>query len=253
MRPDPAAPELRAVAPLVTTTSPAQLVGAVTLVANGDRVVGVTSAELVRPLQGAPLAIVTKLDGSAQIPMASWFMGHYVGIGIVELGGAIPDGHDVVPLAVGSVCASVSTHGAPAAFCRIEQTAAGFTRTLLPIFVDRDDAGGMSDRTLQLASPVEPVDAAIDAEGCPAFAWLPPEPALGRKRGEVVVCAIGFPYRAQIAKPREQPVIAELLPLDDLGRALVVAPPPIEDRAELGEVHGEIDDHRSDPLAGLDD
>src|SRR5690348_16960520 len=54
--------ELRSVAPLLVDGA---LIGPVTLVRNGDRTIGVTDAELLRPHVGAALTVATMLDGSA--------------------------------------------------------------------------------------------------------------------------------------------------------------------------------------------
>jgi hypothetical protein len=48
-------------------------------------------------------------------------------------------------------------------------------------------------------------------------------------------------------------VIAELVGLDDLGKALIVLAPEPDARPELGTVTGEIVDPAADPLAGLDE
>jgi hypothetical protein len=249
---DPTASELRAVAPLIVVGATPQLVGTVLLVANGPRVVGVTSAELLRPLHGAQLAIATKLDGSASLPVTSWGMGRYSGVGLVELGEAeLPLDHDVTPLAINGVNASVNVHGAPAALVVMVEADGGYQRLFVNVHVDADDAGGMTDHVVHLASPDDPAHSALAVEGAPVFAWLPPEPALGR-HGELVAFALAYPYRAQIARPRETPVIAELAGLEDLGRALMIAPPDPDERPELGEVAGEIEDKIMDPLAGLD-
>ncbi|MEO8701690.1 MAG: hypothetical protein ABI867_16710, partial [Kofleriaceae bacterium] len=218
------ASELRAVAPLIVAGAAPQLVGTVMLVANGPRVVGVTSAELLRPLHGAQLAIVTKLDGSTSVPVTSWGMGRYSGIGLVELGEqTLPVDHDITPLSIGDINASVNVHGAPAAIVAMIATAAGYERVFVPVHVDVDDGAGMTDHLVYLASPDEPEHAAVAVEGSPVFAWLPPDPALGRL-GETVAFALAYPYRAQVARPRDTAVIAELAGLEDLGRALMIAP-----------------------------
>lgn len=243
---NPEAVELRAVAPLVAlpTGSPPdpaavpQLVGAVMLVANGDRVVGVTSSELVRPLDGMPLAIVTKLDGSASIPVSSWSMGRYTGVGLVEIDTAMPSDHDVVPLPIGAVRATPETRGAPAGIAAIVAAERGYRRALVPVHVDADDGGGMSDTITHVASPIDPAHATLAVEGAPLFVWFPADPALGRP-SEVLAVATLQPYRAATAKPRETPVIGELVGLEDLGRALISAPKP-DERPELPEVAGEI-------------
>jgi hypothetical protein len=228
------------------------LIAPVTLVANGARVIGVTSAELVRPFQGTPIGVATKLDGSSTVQVATWTLGRYSGCALVELSGPIPADHDVAPLPIGSVHATVNVHGAPGAIMTIAATPTGFTRSMIGVHVDADDAGGMSDHAVHLASPLDPAHAGIVIDGSPVFAWLPPEPAL-RRPGELVLFALAYPYRAQIAKPRETPVLAELIGLEDLGRALISAAEH-DNQSELRAVTGEIDkpDTR-DPLSGLDE
>ncbi len=248
---DPNAPELRAVAPLIALGETPRLIGPITIVANGARVIGVTSVELLRTA-GADLAVVTRLDGSATVGVRNWNVGRYAGVGLVELDGPIPIGHDVAALAIASVHASVNVHGASAALVTIEQVGSGYERSLIPVYVDADDAGGMSDSLSIIASPFHPAHIAAEIEGAAGFAWLPPEPALGR-RGETVAFGMAIPYRAGIAKPRATPVIAELFGLEDLGRALIKEAPgaPGTER-ELGSVAGEIgDDDDDDPLTGL--
>jgi hypothetical protein len=237
---DAKATELRAVAPLVTLGGTPQLIAPITLVANGPRVIGVTSAELVRPLQGTPIGVATKLDGSATVQVATWTLGRYSGCALVELAGPIPADHDVVPLPIGSVHATVNVHGAPGAIVTIAGGPGAFTRNMIGVHVDADDAGGMIDHAVHLASPLDAARAATPIDGAPVFAWLPPEPAL-RRKGELVLFAIAYPYRAQIAKPRETPVLAELVGLEDLGRALIKAAEH-DNQSELRAVTGEIGD-----------
>ena len=113
-----------AVAPLVVLDGSApRLVGTCTLVTNGKLTVAISSAAVLR---GAPepLAICTRLDGSQTLPVPSWMMGRRAGLGIIELRGdavAHAFGDDVVPLDLGSVCASVATRGAPS--CLVAFTA----------------------------------------------------------------------------------------------------------------------------------
>jgi len=159
-----------------------------------------------------------------------------------------------VPLTISDVHASVDVHGAPAAIITIEATTTGYARSLIPVVVDSDDAGGMSDAMVWLASPIDPAHANVEVEGACLFGWLPREPARGRAKGEVVAFAVGYPYRIGIAKPRDTPVIAELAGLEDLGRALISR--AVTKERELPPVTGEIVDKGSgdvDPLAGLDD
>lgn len=229
------------------------LVGAVLLVANGDRFVGVTSAELVRPFHGKPLVVMTKLDGSASLVVASWGMGRYSGLGIVELeeNAAVPGDHDVAPISIEAVCATPETRGAPGGVAAIVADGEGYRRELVPVHVDNDDGGGMSDIITRVVSPVDAAHASLAVEGAPLFVWFPPDPALGRP-SEVLAVAIVHPYRARTAKPRETAVIGELVGLDDLGRALI-SPPEPDDSREKAEVAGEIkvdtplDDKPADP------
>ena len=254
---DPKAPELRSVAPLVALADDpsnvsVRFVAPITLVANGTRVIGVTSAETLRTVPEKRLAIA-RLDGTPLIEVLNWNVGRYSGVGLVEFEGAFPSDGDITPVSIGSIHASVNTHGAPAAIVSIDQVGARFERSLIPVYVDADDGGGMSDSTVYIASPLHPAHADGAVEGACLFAWLPPEPALGRPKGEVVAFALGYPYRMGIAKPRDTPVIAELASLEDLGRALIASSGP-EKEPELKAVTGEIvDTADDDPLAGLED
>jgi len=72
---------------------------------------------------------------------------------------------------------------------------------------------------------------------------------------EVLAVALAYPYRARTAKPRALPVMAELVALDDLGRALI-ATTEHESGPAVTAVAGEIEeklDGAPDPLAGLDE
>ena len=144
--------------------------------------------------------------------------------------------------------ATSDTQGAPAGIVTLRAHGTGILeRVLVPVHVDTDDGGGMSDTLTRIASPLEAEHATIAVEGCPVFAWFPPNPALGRP-GEVLVVAIAYPYRAQTAKPRDLPVIAELVALDDLGRALISSHEHAA-HDELRQVAGEIlDTAPTDPL-----
>jgi hypothetical protein len=251
---DPNAPELRAVAPLLVLGESPRFVGPITLVANGSRVIGVASAEMLRTLPDSNLAVASKLDGSATVNIVNWTVGRYSGVGLVELE-AFPKDHDVVPLPIGSINASVDVHGAPAAVVTVDKLGDRYERSLVPVYVDADDAGGMSDTAVYMLSPHHPAHIETPIEGATVFAWLPPEPALGRRSTEVVAFAMAYPYRAGIAKPRATPVIAELVGLEDLGRALL-ATAASEPEPELGAVAGEIVDKADDPLGllgGLDE
>ena len=254
---DPNAPELRAVAPLVALAdggipnTPPRFVAPITLIANGARVIGVTSAETLRTQPDARLAVATKLDGSATVDVVNWNVGRYSGIALVELD-PLPDGSEVVPLSIGAVHASVNIHGAPASIITLVFAGGRYQRSQIPVYVDADDAGGMSDNLVYLASPQQATHIQVPIEGASLFAWLPPDPALGRYQGEVVAFALGYPYRLGIAKPRETPVIAELASLEDLGRALITKPAG-EKEPVLAAVTGEIVDKADsdDPLGDL--
>ena len=228
-------------APLVAVDGDAQhLVGAVTLVEYHGRTIGVTSAELLRPHHGRTLRVFIDLDGSRAVDVASVTQGRYAGVGLVELGTQIPAGAGVKPLTIDHVCATSDTRGAPAGILAIVPVDGKLQRVFVAVHVDGDDGGGMSDTITRLATPLEPAHVDLDVEGSPVFAWFPPDPALGRK-GEVLAVAIACPYRARTAKPRDLPVIAELVALDDLGRALISANEH-DARPELKQVAGEIVD-----------
>jgi hypothetical protein len=227
-------------------------VGAITLVENAGKTLGVTSAELLRPHHGAVLRVLLELDGSRFIDVANIGMGRYAGLGLLELSKPVPTDVDVKPLSLDHVCATNDTRGAPSGLVTIIPVGSAFERMLIAVYVDNDDGGGMSDTITRVASPVETEHTGLAVEGCPLFSWFPPNPALGRKR-EVLAVAIAYPYRAH-AKPRPLPVIAELVALDDLGRALI-STQEHDTRPELKQVAGEIVDKEAvpDPLAGLDE
>lgn len=246
------AEELRAVAPLVAVAgSSYELVGPVTLVENAGKTLGVTSAELLRPHHGRKLRVLTELDGSQFIDITGIAMGRYAGVGLLELAKPVPDA-DVKPLTLDRVCATSDTRGAPSGIVSIIPVGDGFERMLIAVNVDNDDGGGMSDTVMRLATPLDPAHVGLEVEGAPLFTWFPPNPVMGRK-GEVLAVAIVYPYRAQTARPRELPVLAELVALDDLGRALISH--EHESREELQRaVTGEIEEPGEiDPLAGFDD
>lgn len=242
-------------APLVAVVGTTQqLVGAITLVENAGKTIGVTSAELVRAHHGAKLRVLTELDGSRHVDIMGFGLGRYAGIGLLELAKSIPDDAEVKALSIDHVCATSDARGAPSGIVTIIAVGTGYQRKLIPVHVDNDDGGGMSDTIIRIASPVEAAHIDLAVEGCPLFTWFPPVPALGRK-GEVLAVALAYPYRARTAKPRELPVLAELVALDDLGRALI-STQEHDTREELIQVSGEIVDKADgapDPLAGLDD
>jgi hypothetical protein len=230
--------EVRSVAPLLVQ---GQLIGPVTLVRNGDKTIGTTDAELLRPHVGAQLSVVTMLDGSAIVPVGNWGLSRQAGLGLIELATPIEPGLDVVPLDLGAVCASVDTRGAPAVLVGIVRDGTGYARTWVPVQVDSDDSAGMTDAALRLASPLEDAHVGLAVDGASLFAWFPANPALGRA-SEVLVLGMAQAYRG-FSKPRERPVIAEIIGLDDLGRALIAAQRASEREAEpeLRQVAGEIE------------
>lgn len=229
--------QLRAVAPLVDTTTK-QLLGPVMIVTNGQKSIGITNSEILRPWEPSRLAIAS-LDGKKLVQVANWFLGRYSGVGLVELAGPIDAGPDIEPLPIGAVCATAETRGAPSALATIVAKDAGFAREVVPVHVDSSDAGGMSDEVTRLASPVEPVHVGMTIDGAVLFSWFPPDPVLGRK-SEVLAVGIAYPYTLGILKPRDLPPFAELLGLDDLGRALIQSASEPEARPELHTVTGEI-------------
>lgn len=231
--------ELRSVAPLLVE---GELVGPVTLVQNGNKTIGATDPELLRPYVGAQLTVATMLDGSATVLVSNWGLSRRAGLGLIELASPIESGLDVRPLDLGAVCATVDTRGAPAALIGIVRDGSGFARSWVPVQIDKDQAG-MSDTVARLASPLEDIHVGVAVDGASLFAWFPPNPALGRA-GEVLVLGLARAYRG-FSKPRARPVIAEIVGLDDLGRALIVAQKTEEREPELQQVAGEIEDDDS--------
>ena len=211
--------------------------------------VAFTSYELLRLAGGEPLAIVTKLDGTRQVPVPSFGPGAYTGLGICALGPFVVDPQlDVMPIAIGGVCASVDSRGAPSALVGITPTPRGYSRQITPVW---GDSVGDDDVVARLASPQDPRDATVAVEGAALFTWFPPDPALGRK-SEVLALAVAYTYRARTYQPRPTPAIAELVGLDDLGRALPYNTP--EQEPNLAQVAGEIRDDPSGLVqAVLDD
>ena len=227
------------------------LVGSCLLVTNGSHTIAVASAELLRQA-GEPLAIVTKLDGLLSIPVPAWTMARQPALGIIELGTSTVFTPEVQPLDLGSVSATVDTRGAPSALVVIRAEHDAFVRRVIPVHVDAIDGGGMSDEIItRLASPDDASDVDAVIEGAPLFSWMPADPVLGRK-SEVVLVALGVTYRTQTYKPRAHRAIAELVGLEDLGRALPWEGQTEEASNELGQVAGEIRDDETGPLAGLD-
>ena len=243
---DPRAVQLRAVAPLVVTATK-QFVAPVMLVSNGQKTIGVTNCELLRSWDAGKLSIATKLDGSELVPIATWGMGRYSGVGLVELVSQLVAGPDVAPIEIASVCATVETRGAPAALVTITQSGDKFERTVIPVHVDAvESGGGMSDDVItRLVTPIDGGHLDTFVDGAIVFAWFPPDPVLGRK-SEVLAVAMAYTYRVKAFQPRAHPAIAELCGLDDLGRALITVVPPAV-RPELSEVKGEIVDVKGEP------
>jgi hypothetical protein len=229
--------EVRSVAPLLVE---GQLIGPVTLVRNGDKTIGATDPELLRPHVGAQLTVATMLDGSATVAVGNWGLSRHAGLGLIELAAPIETGLDVRPLDLGAVCASVDTRGMPSVLVGILRNPGGpgFVRSWVPVQVDNDDGAGMSDAVLRLASPLEDAHMGMAVDGASLFAWFPANAALGRAN-EVLVLGMAQAYRG-FAKPRERPVIAEIVGLDDLGRALIASQRNAEREPELRQVAGEI-------------
>ena len=246
--------ELRAVAPLVAVVGGRQqLVGPITIVENAGKTIGVTSAELLRPHHNAKLHVLVELDGSRTVEVTGFGLGRYGGVGLLELK-PVPADVDVKPLTLDHVFATADTRGAPAGIVSIIPVGGDYERLLIPVYVDKDDGGGMSDMIQYLATPLDAAHVGLEIEGAMVFGWFPPNPALGRPP-ETLAVAIAYPYRAQIAKPRGMPVLAELIGLEDLGRALISAQEH-DTRPELEQVTGEIEEDlggEPDPLAGFDE
>jgi hypothetical protein len=244
------AAELRSVAAIVAMESPPRLIGPCTLVTNGQVTVGFTSSELLRIETSAQLVLATKLDGTAAIPLATWTPGRYATSALVELGAPLPLDHDVLPLPIGNVTATVDTRGAPSALVTIGAGPTGWTRLVIPVQVD---AVGRDEVFARLATPNDPMHGAIPIEGAPLFAWFPPDPLLGRP-SEVVVVALASTYHRRMFQPRTIPAVAELVGLEDLGRALPYSAP--EKEPNLAQVAGEIQDRgprKEPPMDPLDE
>jgi len=159
----------------------------------------------------------------------------------------LPAGAEGSPSPIGAVWATVDTRNAPSALAVFSSTTAPFVRDVIPVHVDNvDTGGGMSDDILtRLASPIDAKDVGRSIDGAMLFTWFPPDPVLGRK-SEVLAVAMAYPYIHQTFKPRANPALAELIGLDDLGRALISASTPAPSRPELHEVTGEIKQVKAD-------
>lgn len=225
---------MRAVAPLLVN---GELVGPVTLVRNGSKVIGATDAELVRPHVGAKLTVATTLDGKRKAAVGNWGLSRSASLALVELTDTI-SGDEVVPLELGAVCATVDLSASHAALVGIAREGKKYKRTWVPAQIDLDDGAGMSDAVQRLASPLDDANVGAQVAGAALFAWFPANQALGRA-SEVLVLGLAQAYRG-FAKPRERPVLGEIIGLDDLGRALMAASRMIEREPELRQVAGEI-------------
>ncbi len=241
--------ELRGVAPLVVTAT-RELIAPLLLVTNGHKTIGMTSAELLRPWEPQQMSVLLMLDGSISVPVANWGMGRYSGVGMIDLTGPVPATADVRPLPISSVCASQDTRGAPSAIATIMVANGRIVRELIGVHVDLADLGGMSDDLGRLASPLDANHVGAPVEGAVLFTWFPADPVLGRK-SEVLAMAMTYPYRVGTFQPRATPAIAEMIGLDDLGRALIQATPAPE-RPELSQVTGEIAQVKADKAPVLD-
>jgi hypothetical protein len=242
--------ELRSVAPLVVVGSQIELIGPCTIVTNGAQTVALSSAELLRQA-GEPLAVVIAMNGSRTVRIARWTMGRVAGVGIAELAEPFPRDGDIVPLDLASVSATVDTRGAPSALVTIAHDGMTFSRRVVPVHVDAFDGGGMIDDIVRLATPDDASDGDAPIDGAALFSWMPADPVLGRN-SEVVAVALGLAYRNKIFKPRANPAIAELVGLEDLGRALPWQGVVPEGSNELGQVAGEIRDDATERTVARD-
>jgi len=224
------------VAPLLAN---GELVGPVTLVHNGAKTIGATDAELLRHLVGQQLSVATMLDGSQPVAVGNWGLSRHAGLGLIELTQPVAAGADIVPLDLGTVCATVDTRGMPAVLVGIARDGAGFRRSWVPVQVDPDPAAhGAAEALSRLASPIDDENVGANVAGAGLFAWFPANAALGRA-SEVLVLGVAQTYRG-FAKPRAHPVISEVVGLDDLGRALLASQKLEEREPELRQVAGEI-------------
>ncbi|HEY3803295.1 MAG TPA: hypothetical protein VGL61_11840 [Kofleriaceae bacterium] len=227
------ASEVRCVAPLVTLGDKPALVGPCTIVTNGERAIAFSSAELLRHA-AEPLVIYTRLDGSSSIPVKSWQLGLRGGMGLIEIPPGTAFSTEVYPLNLTSVYATLDTRGAPTGLVSF---GAAFERRVIGVHLDNADPTGEDPLWLATAASTDDDGAGVD--GAPLFAWMPPDPVLGRP-SEVVVVALAVTYRQGKHAPRKRVPLAVVVGLDDLSRALPWAeqtPPP---RTELEQVAGEI-------------
>lgn len=239
-----AAPQLRCVAPLVAVADGKQrLIGPCVLVTSGAHTIALASAEALRKA-GEPLAIATRLDGSATLPVKAWHLGRHPAIGVIDLGDSSRFTPEVEPLALGSLSATVDTRGAPAALIGVRVDAGLFARIAVGVQVVVDDGGGMSDHANRLAVPQERLPDGALLDGAPLFAWMPADPVLGRS-SEIVALALGVAPRSQTFGSYAP--IAELVGLEDAAIALPWSeqPPPGNDgpvqvAGEIGRFTGPI-------------
>ncbi|HEU4734816.1 MAG TPA: hypothetical protein VFT22_43290 [Kofleriaceae bacterium] len=230
--------ELRSVAPLLVD---GKLIGPITVVHDGNKTIGATDAELLRPHVGARLAVAIALDGSELIPIGNWGLSRHSQLGLCDLVAPVPVGREVRPLGLDAVCASVDIRGTHTVLVGMVRSGDGFERTWIPVQLDTGEDGGMGEPPARLASPVLAEHVGMAVQGAALFAWFPANPALGRA-SEVLVLGLAQAYRG-FEKPREHPVIAEIVGLDDLGRALLTSHKVEEREPELVQVAGEIDAH----------
>lgn len=231
-------------APLVVVApGGVKLVGPCVLVSNGAHAVALASAEALRKA-GEPLAILTRLDGSAMLPIKAWHLGRHPSLGVIDLGDNSPFTPEVRPLELGSLSATIDTRGAPAALIGVRLEAGVFARVAVGIQLVVDDGAGMSDDVARLAVPQERVPDGALLDGAPLFAWMPADPVLGRG-SEVVALALGI---APLSRTfGSYAPIAELVGLEDAAIALpwLEQPPPVHDgpvqvAGEIGRFTGPI-------------
>lgn len=238
------APQVRCVAPVVVVTNGgAKLVGPCVLVSNGAHAIALASAELLRKA-GEPLAIVTRLDGSATLPIKAWHLGRHPAIGVIDLGDSSAFTPEVRPIGLEVLSASVDTRGAPAALVGLRMEAGVFARIAVGVQLVVDDGGGMSDEVTRLAVPQERMPDGAQLDGAPLFAWMPADPVLARP-SEVVVVALGIAPRTRTFGSYAP--IAELVGLEDAAVALpwLEQPPvaqegPVQVAGEIGRFTGPI-------------
>ncbi len=240
MKGDPreATAELRCVAPLVVL-GPAgpTLLGPCLLITNGTQTIAAASSEVLRKA-GEPLAILTRFDGSTRIEVKQWQLARRTALGIIDLGEGAQFSPEIHPLHLSLLSAAIETRGAPAALITVRPAGTGFAREVIGVRIELDDGGGMSDEVVRTASPIDEVEPGTLVDGSPLFAWMPPDPVLGRA-SEVIAVAIGVVARARTA-PGASNAIAELVGLEDAGRALPWGEPTPAPSNDLGQVAGEI-------------